>query len=86
MSIKNLTQDAVTEIKKAVLSDLSDSEAEELTKIIESKLVKAVKQSTKSCTSAAVIACGPESDLAHKIATEVNQARDALIANLKSMR
>lgn len=86
MTIKNLTQDAVDEIKNTVLNNLSESQAEAMTKIIEKKLIKAVKQSTKSCTTAAVIACGPESDLAHKIAEKVDQAQSALIANLKSMR
>ena len=57
-----------------------------MTKIIRRTLIRAVNQATESCTSAAVVCCGPEADLAHKIAEEADRAQYALIANLTSMR
>lgn len=86
MKIKRLTEKTIAQIKDSVSSPLSDSDITALSRIIEGALVDAVVHSTKSCSSAAVTACGPESDLAHKIAQEVKLAQNALIENLKSMR
>ena len=49
-------------------------------------MAEAVRQTSQSCTKAAVVCCGHEADMAHKIAESVDQARHALIANLMSLR
>ena len=86
MSLKSLADDAVDKINKALKGPLTESEAATISKIVQDTLVKAVNESTKSCTTAAVICCGPEADLAHKISEDVERARYALLANLISMR
>lgn len=86
MSLKSLADEAVTQILKEVASPLSRQEADAITKIIQHSLIKAVNHTTEKCTDAAVICCGPEADLAHKIAEEADRAQIALIANLTSMR
>lgn len=86
MSLNTLTHNTVEQIRGSVGNPLSESEIAAITKIIDDALVKAVNQSTKKCTDAAVICCGPEADLAHKIAEDVERARYALIGNLTSMR
>jgi len=86
MSLNTLTNKTVEQIRESVGNALSASEVAAITKIIDDALVKAVNQSTKKCTDAAVICCGPEADLAHKIAEDVERARYALIGNLTSMR
>ena len=86
MTLKSLADDALEQIGETVSASLTESETVAISKIIEDTLIKAVNQSTKSCTTAAVICCGPEADLAHKISEEVNLAKHALIANLMSMR
>ncbi len=86
MSLRSLADEAVTEILKSVSSPLSKEEAEAVSKIIQHTLIKAVNQATEKCTKAAVVCCGPEADLAHKIAEEADRAQYALIANLTSMR
>lgn len=86
MSIQRLTQDALKQITETISTELSSKETEAIAKILEDKMVEAVKHSSKSCATAAATACGAESDMAHKIAREVKLAQNALIANLKSMR
>ena len=86
MSLKSLADEAVAQISKTVSDPLTGPETQAISKIVESALIKAVNQASENCTSAAVICCGPEADLAHKIAEEVDRAQYALIANLTSMR
>lgn len=86
MALKKLADNAVTQIGKTVSKPLTKSETAAIARIIEEALVKAVNQATKSCTTAAVVCVGPEADMAHKIAEEVDRAQNALIANLQSMR
>lgn len=86
MTLRNLADDAVAQIDKTVSASLTEHETAAITKIIDDTLVRAVSEATQSCSKAAVICCGPEADMAHKIAEEVDQARQALIANLMSMR
>ena len=86
MSLKSLADEAVTQILKAVANPLSKEEADAVSKIVQHSLIKAVNRATEKCTDAAVVCCGPEADLAHKIAEEADRAQIALIANLTSMR
>ncbi len=86
MSLNTLTRNAVEQIRESVGNPLSETEIAAVTKIIDDALINAVNQSTKKCTDAAVVCCGHEADLAHKIAEDVERARYALIGNLMSMR
>ena len=86
MSLKSLADEAMTQISKAVSNPLSKEEREAVSRIVQHSLIKAVNQATEKCTTAAVVCCGPEADLAHKIAEEAERAEIALIANLTSMR
>ena len=86
MSLKNLADQAVAEIDKSLPIDLTDEESAAVAKIVENTLVEAVGQTSRSCRDAAVVCCGPEADMAHKIAEEVKLARKALIANLMGPR
>jgi len=86
MSLNSLADEAMTQILKTLSNPLSKEEADAVSQIIQHSLVKAVNQATEKCTNAAVVCCGPEADLAHKIAEEADRAQIALIANLTSMR
>lgn len=86
MKIKRLTEHTISDIQKKLKAPLTESDLKALSKIIENSLVEAVKHSTKRCSTAAITACGAELDIAHKISKEVELTRNALIANLKSMR
>ena len=86
MTLKKLADNAIAQIIDTVSSSLPESETEAISKIIEDTLAEAVRQTSQSCTKAAVVCCGHEADMAHKIAESVDQTRHALIANLMSLR
>ena len=85
MSLRTLADDAVVQISKEIPGRISDAESELISKIVEHALIKAVNRASENCTSAAVVCCGPEADLAHKIAEEVDRAQYSMIANLVIM-
>lgn len=86
MSLRKLADNAVVQISDTVSSSLSESEIEAISKIIWKTLIEASRQTSQCCTKAAVVCCGPEADIAHKIAEDVERAQQALIANLMAAR
>jgi hypothetical protein len=86
MKLKNLADNAVAEVGKIMPSSLSESETAAISEIIENTLVKAVGETSEHFSETAVICCGPEADLAHKIAEEMKLAQKAIIANLMGER
>ncbi len=86
MSLHSLADEAVAKINKSLEGRLSEAEVEKLTKIVQEALVEAVNESTKQFNNAAVVCCGHEADIAHKIAEDVERARFALLANMTSAR
>ena len=86
MSLNDLANNAVQQIRECVSAPLTESELSSISTIINETLIKTVGQATNNCREAAVICCGPEADIAHKIAHEINQAQKVLITNLTAMR
>ena len=87
MTLSNTAQDAADEISRLLSShDLSDEEKGEVMRIVGDSLVRAVEQTAETHRKATLACCGPEADLAHKIADQVERNTRALIANLMAMR
>jgi CHAT domain-containing protein len=86
VSLDKISEDTVQALEDALSADLSADEREKISKILQKALIKSVEQATKSHRAATVVCCGPEADLAHKIAEEMSLANKALIANLMAMR
>ncbi len=86
MKLKNLANNAVAEVEKIIPGSLSESEVAAISEIIENTLVEAVGETKEHFSETAAICCGPEADLAHKIAEEMGLAQKALIANLMGER
>lgn len=86
MSLKSLADDTVQKINHSLGNRLTEKDVETISKIVEDALIASINASAKSCGNAAVVCCGPEADLAHKITEDVERARFALLANLTSMR
>lgn len=86
MSLEKISKETTLALENAISADLSEDERKKISQILESALVKSVEQATESHHEATVICCGPEADLAHKIAEEMGLANKALIANLIAMR
>ena len=66
--------------------DMSEQQKAEILAIIGKSLVKTAEEMTEAHREATVFCCGPEADLAHKIAEEVERKKKALIANLMALR
>ena len=66
--------------------DLSQEEREAILKIIEKSIRKTVDQAAREHREAIAFCCGPDADMAHKIADEVERRNRALIANLSALR
>jgi chaperonin cofactor prefoldin len=87
MSVESSIEDTTASIMSALAShDLSDSDKEEISKIVGQLLVKTVEKTTKNQVEAAANCCGPELDLAHQIRDEMNRKKEILISNLKALR
>ena len=87
MALSKTAAKAAKKIDKALDNyNLSDDEKTEILRIIGKSLVKTVEETTEHHQAATVACCGPDADLAHKIASEVEQKKQALIANLMALR
>jgi hypothetical protein len=86
MDLAELSKRVTQALEEAVSAEMSDTERDAILKIVQQSLVDASKQTHKQCKEAAVICCGPEADLAHKIQEQMDKKRDMLIANLMAMR
>lgn len=86
MELKKRAEQAVKDASAAIGGTLSEKDERLVSSIIEQAMQHAIHEATKESSSAAVACCGPDADMAHKIAEEIERAKTALIANLSAMR
>ena len=86
MDLAKLSDRVAQSLDEAISADLPAAERDEILKIVQQAILDASKRMHKECEDAAVICCGPEADLAHKIQEQMDKKRDMLIANLMAMR
>ena len=86
MSLRKIADEALNTIDKTTGGELSKSQKQEVLKIIEQALADSAESVSATHREVTVICCGPEADLAHKIAEESDLALAALTANLMSLR
>ena len=85
MNLEKLTQRVTQELDQA-LSDLPVNEKEAILSIVKQAMLDTSHRTHREMKEAAVVCCGAEADLAHKIQERLDQKRDMLIANLSAMR
>lgn len=86
MDLNERTQQAVRDAGKIMEITLSADQHKALTKVMEGLAVDVMRECTASCGHAARACCSEDEDMAHKIAHEMEQAQQALVANLTSLR
>lgn len=87
MALSKTAAKAVKKIEKALDKyDLTDEEIAEILRIIGKTVVKTVEETTEHHRQATIACCGPDADLAHKIAHELELKKQALISNLNALR
>jgi hypothetical protein len=86
MNLAKLSKRVTQELDDALSDDLPTAEREAILKIVQQAMLDASSRTHREMKDAAIVCCGPEADLAHKIQNEMDKKRDMLIANLKAMR
>ncbi|RLC57947.1 MAG: hypothetical protein DRI30_03395 [Chloroflexi bacterium] len=85
MNLENLVN-RVSEELSTSLSDLPEAERGAILDIVRQALLDSANRTHREMKEAAVICCGPEADLAHKIQEQMDKKRDMLITSLMAMR
>ena len=85
MNLEKLTKRVTDELDHA-LADVPSSEREAVLEIVQRAMLDASHRTTREMKETAVICCGHEADLAHKLQEQMDKKRDMLIANLTAMR
>lgn len=86
MELKQKAQEAVDRIGTIVGADLSADQRKAVDAVIEDLVIEAMRECAATCGHAASACCSEDEDMAHKVAQEVKQAQEALVANLSSLR
>ena len=85
MNLERLADRVANELSTA-LSDLPEAERGAILEIVRQAMLDSATRTHREMKETAVICCGPEADLAHKIQEQMDKKRDMLIANLMAMR
>lgn len=86
MNLEKLSNRVAQELDTALSDDLSAAEREAILDIVRRAMLDSSSRTHREMKDTAVICCGPEADLAHKIQEQMDKKRDMLIANLMAMR
>ncbi len=86
MSLKDIAEQTSRDVAGILASPPTDGEAKKIAALIEQAIVKAVLETGRRHIDVALGCCSPDRDMAHKISEKLNQANEALIANLSSLR
>ncbi|HFQ15133.1 MAG TPA: hypothetical protein ENK41_02155 [Rhodobacteraceae bacterium] len=86
MTIKEITSHAIADARAILAGKLNKDEMAEIERIIQSSILNAAISMSESCRRMTVRHAGPEADIAHKIHEELENKREALLANLNSFR
>ena len=86
MHLERLSKRVTQELEQALADDMSPEEREEILDIVRRAMLDSAKRTTREMKETAVICCGPEADLAHKIQENMDKKRDMLVTNLMAMR
>jgi hypothetical protein len=85
MNLEKLSKRVTKELDIA-LSDLPLGEKEAILEIVLRAMSDASSRTHREMKEVAIVCCGPEADLAHKIHEQMDKKRDMLISNLSAMR
>ena len=86
MNLEELSSRVTQELETALAADLPAAEREEILDIVRRAMLDSAKRTHREMKDTAVVCCGPEADLAHKIQEQMEKKRSMLVANLMAMR
>ena len=86
MNLEKLSSRMSSDLDSVIPADLSAADRKAIRDIVRQGLMDASKRTHREMKDTAIIACGPEADLAHKIQEQMDKKRSVLITNLMAMR
>jgi len=86
MNLEKLSKRVTDELDTALSKDVSAAEREEIMDIVRRAMLDSSNRTHRDMKEAAIVCCGPEADLAHKIQETMEAKRQKQIANLMGMR
>ena len=86
MNLEKLSKRVKNELETALSDDLPTAEREAILEIVQRALLDTSSRTHREMKETAVVCCGPEADLAHKIQEEMEKKRKVLITNLMGIR
>lgn len=86
MTFRTRSEAAAKAVFKALGLSPTDEQGEAVVAAIEQALIDTAAEANERCSRVAMDCCNADLDLAHKIAKEIEQRHEALIANLSSLR
>ncbi|NKB54347.1 MAG: hypothetical protein GKR97_19410 [Rhizobiaceae bacterium] len=86
MNLEKLSKRVTQELETALADDLPEAEREAILDIVQRAMLDSATRTHREMKETAVVCCGPEADLAHKIQEQMDKKRGVLIANLMAMR
>ena len=86
MKLDDLAEDTVRELAKAFSVDLDAAQLAAASKALNRMLAATVDHASDSLHEAAISCCEPGSAVGDRISGEMERTRNALIANLSSLR
>jgi len=85
MHLEKLTKRVAQELEASLSNDLPAEQRQEILDIVQRAMLDSATRTHRDLKETAVVCCGPEADLAHKIQEQMDNKRDMLVANLKAM-
>ncbi|MEP1209792.1 MAG: hypothetical protein ABJM29_20900 [Rhizobiaceae bacterium] len=86
MNLEKLSKRVTEELDAALSDEIPAAEREAIVDIVQRAMLDSANRTHREMQQTAVVCCGPEADLAHKIQEQMDKKREALIANLMAMR
>lgn len=86
MNLEKLSKRVAQELDAALSDDLPAAEREVILDIVQRAMLDSASRTHREMKETAVVCCGPEADLAHKIQEQMDKKSSVLVANLMAMR
>jgi len=86
MNLEKLAKRVTKELDTALSDDIPAAEREAIVDIVRRAMLDSASRTHRDMKEAAVVCCGAEADLAHKIQEQMDNKRNLQIANLMGMR
>jgi len=86
MDLEQLSNRVTKELNETLADDIPAEQREEILDIVRRAMIDSTSRTHRDLKEVAVVCCGPEADLAHKIQEKMEQKRTKQIANLMGMR